>query len=713
MRLTLRTLLAYLDDTLDPNEIKQIGQKAAESDAAQELIARIKQVTRRRRLTAPPLTGSGAKVDANTIADYLDNVLPAEEVAELEKICLESDVHLAEVAACHQILTLILGEPALVPPTARQRMYTLVRGREAIPFRKARAVAPVGRNVEPAAPEGGDEDDTLMGLPVGKGGGWIKWLIPISALGLLALLAFVLFQALGPGAGTQHAQQTRPNAVTAPESTRPSPPQTNPDKPDPNKPDPNKPDPNATDPNKPDPNKPDPNKPDPNKPDPNKPDPNVPAREVGKVVAVDPPAPSLMVRQVAKGDRAEWQQLKPDMPVSTGDLLVALPGFRGAVRGNSGVDLMLWGNVPELIRGPIMESAVRLGTPRSVADAGKPGDVDLEFTLDRGRVVVTNRKDEPAKVRFHFNETPTKPRPETWEVTLKTKGSEFAADLQGVYLADVGFNPDPKTAVGPAAALFLVILKGQASVKIGPNVYENLEAHDPAKPPARGFFFWDSVGGAAKLEAINPQVLVAWDKTFPDKAPIARELEGLRGRVNGGQTVEQALEAMLLNQNPQDPELTPGLAVYCLGALDELPKLLDELENQDERRLQLRARVIHTLRHWMARRVENDQILFQLLQKGKRYSPNQATTVMQLLHDQSAQALADRQTWETLIDYLKHEKPGIRELAFWQLLRMVPEAQKDPLKYSPSGDSQKQKAAYDEWQKLLKAGKIPPPPPPR
>src|SRR4051794_14473475 len=54
VRLTLRTLLAYLDDTLEPAEIKRIGQKVAESDAAQELIARIKQVTRRRRLTTPP-----------------------------------------------------------------------------------------------------------------------------------------------------------------------------------------------------------------------------------------------------------------------------------------------------------------------------------------------------------------------------------------------------------------------------------------------------------------------------------------------------------------------------------------------------------------------------------------------------------------------------------------------------------------------------------
>src|SRR5439155_7360461 len=138
MRLTLRTLLAYLDDTLDPGEIKNIGQKVAESDAAQELIARIKQVTRRRRLTTPPLTGPNARFDANAVAEYLDNELSGDLVSELEKLCLESDVHLAEIAACHQILTLVLGEPAMVPPTARERMYGLVRGREAIPFRKAR-----------------------------------------------------------------------------------------------------------------------------------------------------------------------------------------------------------------------------------------------------------------------------------------------------------------------------------------------------------------------------------------------------------------------------------------------------------------------------------------------------------------------------------------------------------------------------------------------
>src|SRR5205807_8659500 len=96
----------------------------------------IKKVTRRRGLTIPPATGPD-KVEANVVAEYLDNDLPSDKVAEVEEHALGSDVVLAEVAACHQILALVLGEPAHVPPTARQRMYQLVKGRESIRNRRA------------------------------------------------------------------------------------------------------------------------------------------------------------------------------------------------------------------------------------------------------------------------------------------------------------------------------------------------------------------------------------------------------------------------------------------------------------------------------------------------------------------------------------------------------------------------------------------------
>lgn len=125
MRLTLRTLIAYLDDVLEPSQIKEIGKKLEESSYASSLVERIKDVMRRRRLTAPEVEGPGSNPDPNTVAEYLDNTLTPESVADVEKICLNSDVNLVEVAATHQILTLVLGEPATVNPDTRDRIYAL------------------------------------------------------------------------------------------------------------------------------------------------------------------------------------------------------------------------------------------------------------------------------------------------------------------------------------------------------------------------------------------------------------------------------------------------------------------------------------------------------------------------------------------------------------------------------------------------------------
>ena len=128
MRLTLRTLLAYLDDILEPAQVKELGAKIAESSVATNLIERIRDVMRRRRLGAPDLSGPEMGIDANTAAEYLDNTLTPKDVAEVEKIALESDVHLAEIAACHQILILAPVERVEIPLETRQRMYALGGG---------------------------------------------------------------------------------------------------------------------------------------------------------------------------------------------------------------------------------------------------------------------------------------------------------------------------------------------------------------------------------------------------------------------------------------------------------------------------------------------------------------------------------------------------------------------------------------------------------
>lgn len=125
LRLTLRTLLAYLDDSLEAAQARDMGARIKESDAARKLVHRLTSAVRKRRLVAPDIQPKLATLDANDSAEYLDNVLDSEKISDLEKSCMDDDVHLAEVSSVHQILTLVLGEPLAIPPQSYKRMYAI------------------------------------------------------------------------------------------------------------------------------------------------------------------------------------------------------------------------------------------------------------------------------------------------------------------------------------------------------------------------------------------------------------------------------------------------------------------------------------------------------------------------------------------------------------------------------------------------------------
>jgi len=125
MRLTLRTILAYLDDVLEPAQARELGEKISESKEAADLMSRIRDVMRRRRIGAPELAGPGSGPDPNMVSDYLENLLTPEQVVEMERLCQASDLHLAEVAACHKILSMVVGNPIDVSDEMRERMYGL------------------------------------------------------------------------------------------------------------------------------------------------------------------------------------------------------------------------------------------------------------------------------------------------------------------------------------------------------------------------------------------------------------------------------------------------------------------------------------------------------------------------------------------------------------------------------------------------------------
>ncbi len=678
MRLTLRTLLAYLDDTLEPAQAKLIGQKVAESDAAQELIARIKQVTRRRRLTTPPQSGPGSKLDPNTIAEYLDNVLPGDQIAEVEETSLASDVHLAEVAACHQILTLVLGEPALVPPTARQRMYGLVRGREAIAGRKA-STKPIGQGASDGAGYPADEADEalLLGLPRSR----LRW-VPLAAACLL-IAGVAIVMALLPRPQPDRTEQEKQVAKAGPNppqeqaadskaktesQTQPGP------KPEP------KTKPTVT------------------------PAPETKNKETEKKPAVSTPpespanrsliAPSKQRREVAKafwtqeqpsvlvqrvGDEGLWQRVAWQQRVSATDSLVSLPGYRTELRLDSGVYLSLWGNLPEFSRFPGLESAVALYANPAF---------DLDFRLDHGRVVLSNHKKEegPARVRVRFDR-------EVWDLTLLDKTSEVALDLVGVCL------PYRSKEAEPLREARVYGLKGQALLDI------HSKQHALTSPCV---FDWDNQIGPAPQPEGKPQPPDWWTNKLPSKSSAAtamqNALDGLSMRLLNKTALDVVLAETLKDSKPENR----SLALRCLGAIQDLPHLVDALA--DDRNWRTRLEAIAELRHLLGLSADIDQKLLNVLRQ-KNYVENQPLIIVELLHGFSDQQWANPSFSGLVVDYLAQNKLAIRQLAHLILLSRLRPGEKPP-PYDPAASPEQRERGFEEWKKLIAGEKPAAKPPP-
>ena len=693
MRLTLRTLLAYLDDTLEPAQAKLIGQKIAESEQARDLIERIQQVTRRRRITTPPDTGPGSKLDANTLGEYLDNVIAPEQAAEVEEISLASDTHLAEVAACHQILSLILGEPALVPPSARQRMYRLVKGPEAIPFRKPPLPQVKG---EHDLPEGRDVDDTLrLGMaPVTGRNRGNPWPLIISGIGAACLLLVAIWQIIhesekpAPPDGGQNnpalAQVDRNQSEPPPP---PTPMDTSAEKKEVKE---------AKKEEKKEEKKAEPKEPldvvlpklPPVVVDPPWAPPNMAVQPVGRFVA-EPKEPAVLVAYNA--DRMDWESVGPkNAEVSSGRPLVSLPAVRSVVQLDKGLKLTLVGSMyPDLFYiFPLYESSVELHPHEHL---------DMDLTLRRGRIRVA-ALESPARIRIRFD-NPTQPnQKEFFDISLQMPGTEVLIDLWSAPPAEKFYrNPKDPNRVGPEAGMACVVLSGSILLR-----YHDV-AHNMQAPPGPAIIGWTSRRGLD--QPVDEKAVPDGLKSYPPPLDAKSRAELLKARDDLVQRLlTKAVDVVLAESVKSGDASLRRLACSSLGAVDEISGLLEQLEQ--EQAPDLRACAIDTLRHWIAAGRDHDYKLFELLKA--KYRAIEAENMLTLLHDLSPRDKANPDTYDLLINYLNHPQLPLRELAWWNLFQLVPAGQK--IRYSATADAATRQQAQAQWRALIPPNQLPPMP---
>jgi hypothetical protein len=394
-------------------------------------------------------------------------------------------------------------------------------------------------------------------------------------------------------------------------------------------------------------------------------------RELGKCLLL-PSWPGVLLERSQETD--PWRRLRPQSRILSLASLMSLPGYRSELRMDSGVSLVLWGNLPDLLPIPLNESVVILYS--------NP-DFDLDFRLDRGRVVLRNQKDAgAAQVRLRF-------AGEVWDITLPDSKTEVGVDLAGEfipYTKQDGSN-DPNKYVK------LIALKGQAILQI---------RYDKHTVRTSEIYEWDNHFGAVAAPREIPKFLPLWNEKPSAQNRNAQAFDSALKNLASRLAARDAVDIVLGESLQEADYPSHVIAMRSLGAIEAWSNLLDEVVDGQYPTLRLLA--VDELRFLIGLDARNDQKLLKAL-KAKSYSDTQARLALQLLHGFTQEDWADVATRSTVVEYLMHEKPAIRQMAYVALLTLVPDGQK--IVYDPLGDIELRERGYADWKKAVQNYKPP------
>jgi hypothetical protein len=386
-----------------------------------------------------------------------------------------------------------------------------------------------------------------------------------------------------------------------------------------------------------------------------------------------------------KSHDSAWHVVAADSPLSKDDVILSPPGFHAPSGLTNGLKIDLLGNWPKESTWDerrILESAITLhANPES----------DLDVTLHQGRIAIINNKahgEARARVRFCG---------ETWDLTFSESGSASALELRSYIPHGSMIDKDHHTE-DPNSELSLFAIRGRVELKVRYDSY-SLQA-----PPGAALFNWNNVGRISR-QAQELKELPPWAAEFanlpngkPKVISASESVATLQVRLLAGPSPSSVLKDCL-----KHPDINMRvLAIYSLGAIDQPDVLCDAFGNERQFR-EVRFASIVAIQNWMSCAADNPQRLFTILEK--KYSSATAEIILHLLSGFSNVQLETPEVYASLIVHLKHPDLPVRELAYHQLITLVPEGK--TIVYDPAGEKGQRNLAIEEWKKLIPPGSIP------
>jgi hypothetical protein len=387
---------------------------------------------------------------------------------------------------------------------------------------------------------------------------------------------------------------------------------------------------------------------------------------------------SLLLRRPAPDK--PWQLVSASEELNAGELLLGGPGASFDSKGGS-VRLTFLGEMSGTSGYPVRETAVILH---------ESSDVDLDITLDRGRVDLVNRKKKgAARIRVRI-------RDRQGEVVLATPGSELAVEMFSRWLPGTPFRKEPKAGESPTVALVAIALKGEVQVK-GKKQEFFLKA-----PPGPALLQVESLEDASFSSPVYMEKAPDWvsgQKLEKQKKLLAMGKRFRREMI--AKSLGDAIDMLLASDDVDERRV----AIYLMGATDDLERLGQALQNAKQKDVWDTG--VLALRHWIGRGPGQDQKLYRgLIEKGKM-PPAQVETVLTLLHGFGEEELKQPVTYQALLRLLESDRLALRGLAYWHLYRLAPDGRE--FDYDPLAAEEKRAEAVKRWRQLIPPGKLPPP----